>query len=50
MEEKWMWIAAAVVSIMIGAISMFNSYQKNQCRISYIESNRDTKEIAELCR
>lgn len=50
MEEKWLWIAVAVGFFMLGVHSVFDSYQKNQCRISYLESNRDIKEIAELCR
>lgn len=50
MEEKWMWIAVAVGFIMLGVHGVMDSYQKNQCRISYAASTKSPEEIAQLCK
>lgn len=49
MESKWWAIAVAVWIGSLCAGMAVDAYGKNQCKISYAQSDRSAEDIATIC-
>lgn len=50
MEVKWAMIAMAVIFGGGMAAAGIGEYQKGQCKIAYVQSNKTAEEINRICK
>lgn len=50
MEIKWAMIAMAVLFGGLVAAGSIGEYQKGQCKIAYVQSNKTAEEINKICK